>query len=605
MSDYFRAELLRFRAWAIAYAALHLMVLGFLTRVVDLAQQPLFVYQCFAGVYAVSGLLLGAFQMGNYRKPNAWLNLLHRPIHHKRLAGALMLAAGSLLALGILLPTLLVAAWQEGMTPRVLDQRHLWLCLSGWLLSLCGYLVGAFAMLAHRRYAFAGFAFLLGLSLAAALGPGAIALQAAAIAWLTAMVLASFKPDLEAAPRTLAATLVIAAPLQLALWFALLLSGLGAEILWIVRGTHPNNLAVQVAGSAKEAENFDGRALMIAGLAHSADPDAPLWREQAAISDIHASTLNLAELPVRGELTNVAPMEFDDDTRRVRWVFSHDDLRFHGHGLAEQRAAGILGLPGGQAFPQPPLPMGRDLLASGGAIYQFDEEAARVLPRARVPAGEHIVGMGEAGDRIALLSQRALYLYEARDLRTSDGLLQPRLRVPLPGYAGMLARVDQMELLDGVLVSFLFTRNVYRGEGGPYQAVVRVDEQGKVTEVARRGLDPGYGTLYLYRSWWVSPVIAGLQQRLLRLFPGGYRVEFDLPPRPLPRGVLLLAGALLLSSLLLGAWRTRRLALSPAARGAWIAACGLVGLPALIALWLLYPPREHPDAPPHAVPAAG
>ena len=38
MHDYIKAELLRFRAWAIGYAALHLVVLGFLTRVVDLAQ---------------------------------------------------------------------------------------------------------------------------------------------------------------------------------------------------------------------------------------------------------------------------------------------------------------------------------------------------------------------------------------------------------------------------------------------------------------------------------------------------------------------------------------------------------------------------------------
>src|SRR6478609_8493516 len=108
MFDYFKAELLRFRAWAIAYFVLHLAVLGFMTRVVDLAQQPKFVYQVFAAAYALSGLLLGAYQMGSYRKPNAWLNLLHRPVAHRRLAVALMLAAALLLALGILLPTLAI-----------------------------------------------------------------------------------------------------------------------------------------------------------------------------------------------------------------------------------------------------------------------------------------------------------------------------------------------------------------------------------------------------------------------------------------------------------------------------------------------------------------
>ena len=151
--DYFKAELLRFRGWAAAFFFLHLAVLGFLTRVVDLAQQPLFIYQAFAGVYLACGVLLGAYQMGNYRKPNAWLNLLHRPIAHHRLALALMAAAALLLAAGVLAPTLLIAAAQEWLSPRVLDLRHLGLALSGWLLAVCGYLIGAFAMLANRRYA--------------------------------------------------------------------------------------------------------------------------------------------------------------------------------------------------------------------------------------------------------------------------------------------------------------------------------------------------------------------------------------------------------------------------------------------------------------------
>ena len=249
MLDYIKAELLRFRGWAIAYAAVHLVVLGFLTRVIDLAQQPLFVYQVFAAVYVLSGLLLGAYQMGNYRKPNAWLNLLHRPVAHRRLAIALMLAAALLLALGVLLPALLTAGWQEGMTARVVDARHLGLALSAWLLACVGYLVGAYAMLASRRYAVAGFVFLFGLLLATATGPGAMLLQVLALAWLAAMVLASFKPDLPAPPRGAWDTLVLALPLQLAMWCALLVLSFCQEFVWIAMGTHPNNPAVPVVGS--------------------------------------------------------------------------------------------------------------------------------------------------------------------------------------------------------------------------------------------------------------------------------------------------------------------------------------------------------------------
>jgi dienelactone hydrolase len=594
MLDYIKAELLRFRAWAIAFAVLHLVVLGFLTRVLDLAQQPLFVYQLFAVVYVLSGLLLGAYQMGNYRKPNAWLNLLHRPIAHRRLALALMLAAAGLLALAVLMPALLTAAWQEGMTARVVDVRHLLLALSAWLLACVGYLVGAYAMLAQRRYAVAGFVFLFGLLLAAATGPGVLLLQGLALAWLGAMVLASFKPDLAASPRGAGATLVLALPLQLAMWCALLVLSFGQEFVWIAMGTHPNNPAVPVVGSVKEADSFTSAQLLAAGLRGNASPDAALWREQAAISDVHRVRHNFDRLPRRHELGNLAPMEFDDATRRVRWVFSHDDMRFHGYTLAEQRAAGTLGVLGQAPFEQPPLPAGNNMLVTDRALYQYDEEAGRILLRARLPAGEHVTGLGEAGDRIALLGDRALYLYDARDLKTSDALLRPRLRVPTPGRSGLLADVDVMDLLDGALVSFTFTNDVFFGHGQPFQALVRVDEQGRATEVGRRELPSGYSPLYLQRGWIASPLLHELKQQVLGWF-AGYQSKFDVDPRTQPRVVLVAAAVLLALSVLLGAWRVRRTGLSPSARLAWIAACALVGLPALMALWLLYPPRERLD----------
>jgi hypothetical protein len=102
MIDLLKAELLRFRWWATGCVILQLVVLGFLTRVVDLAQQPEMVYQVFASAYGALGLLLGLYQMGGYRRPNTWLNLLHRPIAPWKIALALTGAGAVLLAIGIL-----------------------------------------------------------------------------------------------------------------------------------------------------------------------------------------------------------------------------------------------------------------------------------------------------------------------------------------------------------------------------------------------------------------------------------------------------------------------------------------------------------------------
>jgi hypothetical protein len=594
MSDYFKAELLRFRAWAVAYFVLNLAVLGFLTRIVDLAQQPKFVYQVFAAVYAVSGLLLGAFQMGSYRRPNAWLNLLHRPVPRQRVAGALMLAAATLLLIGVLLPLLAVAGWQESMTARPLDTRHLWLALSAWLVSVCGYLAGAYALVANRRYAVAGFILPVGLCFANASGLAAIAVQLIVIAWLAGMVLVAFRPDASAPPRSVAGLAIVGAPLQLTMWFALLLLAFGAELVWIMQGSHPNNLPVLVEGSAKEADNAESRDLLIAGLKASASPRAAEWSDQAAVSDVHGAAPGLPDLPERGDLMNPAPLEFDDEARRVRWAFSHDTMRFHGYALSDQHAVGTLGLDGQQRFPQPPLPIGDDLLVTRNAVYQFDGEANRIRLRGQVPAGETIVGLDLAGERIALLSQRALYLYDLRDLRDDPRPLQARLRVVMPGKVGNLTRVELMELLDGVLVSFSFTRGRHNGRGVPHQVLLHIDEQGRATPIADRAMSSGYGPVFIYNSWYTSPVLFAVQERGTALF-AGYRSQDDVSAPPVPATAWAIAGVLALVSLLLAAWRSGQVALTAGARLGWVLAAGLLGLPALLALWVLYPRRERLD----------
>lgn len=594
MWDLFKAEVLRFRSWAIAYAALHLVVMGFLTRVVDLAQQPALVYEVIGSVYVLTGLLLGLYQMGGYRRPNAWLNLLHRPLPHWKIAASLFAAGALLLALAVLLPLLVIAGWQQWMTARVVDTRHLLLSLSGWLLGSCGYFAGGYTMLGNRRYSVCALMFLALLLASNAVGIGAIALQLMVLVWLAAMVYFAFQPDLSAPPHGPLGVIATAAPLQLAAWFGLLLLGFGIEMVWIMRGTHPNNLATPVPGSAKEADNADGKDLLIAGLLPSTAAEAPLWREQAAISEVFTMRSNVGRLPVRNELTNLAPMEFDDEHRRVRWVFSHDSMRFEGYHLADGRAAGRLGVQGDGAFPLPPLPGPKGTLFDRSTVYQYDGDEELILPRARVPAGETIAGFERIGERVALLSDRALYIYDAGELQHDDGMLTPQYRVPVPGRTGTLQRIDLMELLDGYLLSFTYTRWRHNGDGPSFQQLLQVDGQGRVTPVARRELTTGYGAVYRYQSWYPSPVLFAVQRAMVNLF-SAYQPDKDLDRQPLPRTALMIAGVLMLLSLLVAVWRTQRVAISRPARIAWVLACGALSVPALASLWLLYPPRERLD----------
>lgn len=604
MRDLFKVEVLRFRAWAIAYAALHLMVLGFQTRFVDLAQQPVLVYEVMAILFALTGLLLGLYQMSGYRRPSAWLNLLHRPVPPRKIAASLFGAGVLTLTVAILLPLLVIAGWQEWMTARVVDSRHLWLALSGLLISLCGYLAGGHAMLANKRYGVCALIFL-GLLLASnAVGLGAIVMQLLTLAWLAGMVYFAFKPDLSAPPQSVLGAVAIAIPLQVTVWFALLMLGFGVELLWIVQGTHPNNTATPPAGSAKQADNAESADLLIAGLAASSAAEAPLWREQAAISELFKVRVNLGRLPVRDELTNFAPMEFDDEKRRVRWVFSHDRMRFEGYSLADERAVGHLGVQGDTPFALPPLPGPEGLLFDRHTVYQYDSEQNSIRLRARVPAVETLAGFSLIGENAALLTHRALYFLDGHDLQHAEGVLEPQYRVPLPGKIGTLTRVDLMELLDGYLVSFTFTRRKHNGDGTSYQELLQVTGDGQVVPISHRELTSGYGPVFRYSSWYTSPLLFAFQREVVNMF-SVYQPDQELDRQPVPRAAWVIAGVLMLASVLGALWRLRSVAMSTAAKTVWVLACCALSVPALISLWLIYPARERLDDLRLARPAIG
>ncbi len=601
MFELFKAELLRFRPWALALAGVHFIALGFLTRVVDLAQQPLVVYWSFAGTYAALGLLLGLYQMGTYRKPSAWLNMLHRPLSSPRIAVSLILAAVALLAVAVALPIALIALWQGAMTPRVVDVRHWLLALAALQIATAGYLVGAYGMLGERRYGYSGLVFPLLLITAAATGLGALALQALAVAWLIAMVLATFKPDLDAPPRGVAGTIAVALPLQMAMYSMMLLAYSGVEMLWIAQGSHPNNMPTPPRGGHNEAEKADDRTRMRMALEGSAHPDAPLLREQIALSEPTGIASQLRRVPQRSELANVAPMEFDDAARGVRWVFSHDDMRLHGYRLNDRTPVGSLGVGADNAaFPVPALPVGAmpgsakgdALLIAGNTAYHYDSESGQVLARIRLPDDELLVGASPIGETLGVISDRALYFFDGRETVEHQQVMTPRLRVPMPGAYHDIYDLDMIELVDGYLIVFSNSYNAHSAEGAvPYQYVLRVRDGGAIETIATRRLAYDYPAIYRYRSFWTSPALYALRDRAEHLFAPPLPLETSVAA-PIPHSMWLLAGALSLLALIGALWRMRRLAMPTSARAAWVAICGLIGLPALAALWLLYRPQE-------------
>jgi len=595
MIDLFKGELLRFRLWAAIAAAINLAVLGFLSRMVDLAQQPIFVYQVFAAVYAVAGILLGLYQMGTYRKPNQWLNLLHRPLHRLRIAGALSGASVVLLLAAVALPIVLVCLYQDTMTARVVDTRHWLLPVAGGLIAVSGYLAGAYAMVGNRRYSFAAFLLPNLFMYAQASGMAMLGVQLVVIAFLAVLLAVAFKPDPAVQPRNPLAVLAVALPVQVGAYFLIWMLGFGIELWWTVSGTHPLNMPAPPRGGYIEAERAEGKDILLLGLEGSRDPEAALWREQIALSDVY-TTYPLRNLPVQGSLTNLSPLEFADGDNNVFLVFSHDRERFVTRGLRDQRPIGELGVGEKQAaFPAPTMPYGTTYLYNAHAAYQYDSDQQRMFERVRLPQGEVMASPpAPAGDNILVLSDRAAYFYPGREAMNSLDLLQPLLRVAMPGHVGNLSRMDMIELLDGYLVSLTYTWGVWSGEmQHPFQQVLRIDSHGNVRTVAHRALNVDLPPVYTTRIWWLSPVLRTLCLRAQELFAA--KDPLRTAPQPVPRTMVWLALACCVVSLLGAMGVSGRQSHSPRARWAWVLLCGVVGLPALVSLWLMYPMRERLD----------
>jgi len=592
MIDLFKGELTRFRIWMLAAAIVNLGVLGFLSRLIDLAQQPLQIYQIFAIVYVVAGSLLGLYQMGSYRRPNQWLNLLHRPLHRLRIAGALTGAGAVVLLLAVALPIAIIAFYQDTITTRVLDLRHWMMPLAAWLLALCGYVAGAYAMVANRRYSFGVVVLPVLLMFTQASGVAVLALQLVVLAFLLVLLAIAFKPAPAVPSRNPVAVIATALPVQVGAYFLLSMLGFGVELGWTVLGTHPLNMPVAPIGGHIEADRAKGKDLMIAGIANSRDPDAGFWREQIALSDVYTDS-PLRNLPRRNEMSNPAPMEFEDGEHNIRWIFSHDRMRFIGRGTLDQRAHGELGVGRAQAaFPAPTMPYADGYLFNANAAYQFDAGQQKLFERVHLPEGEVMASPPKpAGDNLLLLSDRAAYFYPGREAANGLDLLQPLTRVPMPGPVGNLSRVDVVELLDGYLMSFTYTNGVWSGElQQPYQHVLRVDAAGMSNDVARRALTLDLPTAYNTRLWWLSPVLRTLCLGVQDLFAA--QDPLRAKSETMPLRIVWLAGICCLLSLLGAICLTNRQSHSLRGRWGWVLLCGVIGLPALASLWLLYPRSE-------------
>lgn len=589
MFELYKAECRRFRWWALGAGAVHAGTLLFFDRVVDPLQQPEMVYQLVGAIYAVVGVLLGLYQAGTYARMNQWIALLHRPMSPHRIMIAIAGGSATMLAAAVLVPVVLMLLVHGQIGARFVDARHWLLGLSGGMLALTGLMAGIYLALSPRRYGWLVLIPALLPSVSMAVGWAALLVQGSVLVVLMLLVASVFKPDLAVPPRALPGLAGTALAAAMGAYLLITVAGdLVFQTLWIATGTHPLN-STSPRGGVVEATRIEGAALMEAGLAGVGDERARLWREQIRLSEVFDLPLTIKWLPVRGELTNVAPMEFDDERRGVRWTFSHDDMRFHGVRLADDADAGKLSVDGG--FDAPPLAIEGNRLIAGGSLLLFDVDTGAIRRRIHLPAGETIVARpGKVGSALTIMSDRTLRFYDERVLDKGDASYPPLATVPMPAPVGSLMRIDLIELLDGYLISFTYARGGVDGPANTWQEIVEVDGTGRNHAVARRTLKPDFPLAVRFLPYWASPVLQIVREGAEGVGGGKVPMAAREPIRvPLP--VWLVAATLALAAAMGTLWLAMRRRLRAAATSAWTLATLLLGLPMLLAFWLIRPSR--------------
>lgn len=591
----FKAELQRFRVpGAIAFAA-HLLVLGFMSRTSDLAQQSMLTYRVIAACYVLAGLLLGAYQMSGYARPAAWLHLIHRPVPAWRIGLALMAAAVAWLAIAIALPILLIAAWQAGFTARVVDLRHWLMPLSALTLSVIGYALGAYALLANRRVGFGPLIFLLLLLVARAQGLDALLLQGLVAAYLGVLLWIVFRANRSAMPASPWRLGLVFVPVSVAIYFALLTAmKIGMQTLWILLGNAPATASVPPPHSVQEAWRATDKALMLEGIRASHDPRATAWAAQVDRQEkLERYGPLLEELPARGQFTNGPPLSFADSANDTLWTFSHDRMRFVGRGLADDRSdRGTLTPPGATAFPSPTMPVmgalgigdaGSAVLLGERSAWRYDTHTRAMTLLLALPAPEVFSSVPmRVGTHLAALSDKAIYIGNGNRASHED-----MVRIPLQGPINVLHRVSIADVDDGYLVSLAYLRNNRYESFERMQQVVHVDANGQWRIVSTRPLVQDFPTWFRYMDWWLSPLIDHSSEGLKMMFAEQPGLSPADPMSP-PASMRWLAAicALLCATLTVGLARRLHFGVTPTLT--WTVVNALLGPAGLIGLWLAY-----------------
>lgn len=592
MREIFFSELRRFRTIGLIAAVVHLMVMVFLNQQLDVPQQGTNLHVVIAVFYMLASLGFALYQFGTYRVPGRWTWLMHRPLAPARIFAAIV-GASFALTLGIVVvPLLLVLAGTDWVGGRVVDLRHYLAVAHIALLCLASGLAGGYVILNRRRSA----AVVLVLPVLAFFSLGSavdMLLPSLLCVALLAFILSGvFKPDHAAPPATPARLATTALPLLIGFYMVLLWGG-STLYQWgqMMAGVHPRGANSVPAGGYSEAVRMTAPDRLRAGLAAADSSEARTLAAQVGLATGYLA--DVEQYPVRHQASNAEALLWPDASNRTLWSFSHDDMRYRGRDMLTGAPAGHFGAGGknsAERFKEVPLDA-HGYLLTPHTLYRVTGGDNLLEKTFETRGSEQIVmAPDDVQNAKAQVPPRYRYvLTNARLVALDLSTNAEQFSVELPDAYSELAFVDVAELADGTLVSLLFGDEMMRGGGDANQYVMWVPKGGSVREVARRPLKHDFGVLFEHRDFWLSPILSAVVDARDALIDNG--TVPDVIASPAERSATVWTATLvaaLLAAIAGAAWLSRTEA-SPRRKLGWIAACLLLGVPALLTLMALQP----------------
>ena len=604
-----KSELSRFKGMAVVFGSLHLLILGSLVISGRLFSPREEVIMVGLTAYALSGLALGLYQIGAYRKPHLWAYLVHRPLAPGRIFLSLSGAAAMVLIAVVALPLAIATFVADHMTWQWVDARQYLLIPFVFLTVLTFYWIGCFIMLSASRAA--------GLLLALpflfltreAVGLWIFLVQLVVLLWTGLLAYAAFQPNLSAHLRRPFAVAIAALPMQYVLFWVVhfvLLIGYSTQVAFSEHGW--KSYALQrwdeyfAEGTyARVLYMRDQQALAhVLRLADSRRADHLLQHIEEL--PVHALAPRYTTPQIRGQLLFMDRLRvWHDRTSQIDWTFSHDLQRFHGRDQRTGQSVGWLGASEGPSeapdaappFSEIPLFVNERHVVTPRRIYAFGADRRSLEQRFEVATDERLVTQVHEYDGFSMvLSDTALYLF-AGSIESA-----PLYAIPWEGETQNLSRVLVGRSDEGYLVSFILGRQSGRGHHEARQNAILLGRDGRREVVADQPLGPGPPAWSRHRGFIASPLMQTLDDLVLTAIrPYRQSPVFirDLMAHPPPSSVAAAALVLATISAALTAWCARRRRLDPGRRWAWTAAGFLVGLPGFLSFLLLTPATEPID----------